>query len=121
VSQSDPVPDRIYKIASAQAVASADATGHFDGMPIDARDGYIHFSTASQLAETLSLHFRDQDGLVLLGVSTSALGDALRWEPSRGGALFPHVYGPLDMSAVAWRGVVDVAADGAVILPEGVQ
>lgn len=119
--QSDPGPERIYKIALADIVAAADATGQFNGMPIDARDGYIHFSTASQLAETLRLHFCGQSGLVLLGVSAAALGSALRWEPSRGGALFPHLYGPLDMSAVVWRGTVDVAADGTVILPRGVQ
>lgn len=121
MSQRDPVPDRIYKIASAQAIAAADATGWFAGMPIDAKDGFIHFSTADQLAETLRLHFAGQSGLALLGVSTSALGDALRWEPSRGGALFPHLYASLEMSAVVWRGTVDVGADGELVLPEGVR
>lgn len=119
--QRDAVPDRIYKIASIESVAAADATGRFEGMPIDTQDGYIHFSTASQVTETLRLHFCGQSGLVLLGVSTAALGEDLRWEPSRGGALFPHLYAPLAMSAVVWRGRADVAADGTVTLPEDVR
>ncbi len=113
-------PDRIYKIASAEALAAAERTGRFTGMPIDTADGYIHFSTAAQLEETLSLHFRGQSDLALFAVETAALGDSLKWEPSRGGALFPHVYGSFSMQLVVWRGTVNVAADGSVTLPEGI-
>ena len=114
-------PEFIYKIASAETVAQARETGTFTGMPIDARDGYIHFSTVAQLPETLALHFRGQSGLALLAVPTRDLGSTLRWEPSRGGQLFPHLYGPLAMSAVAHIGAIEVAADGACILPEWVR
>jgi uncharacterized protein (DUF952 family) len=111
----------IYKIATAETLAAADAAGTFTGMPIDAADGFIHFSTASQLAETLKLHFRGQRGLALFAVRCADMGEALVWEPSRGGALFPHVYGTFPMSAVVWRGSVDVGDDGSVDLPEAVR
>ena len=113
-------PDRIYKIASAEVLAAAERSGTFTGMPIDAADGFIHFSTAAQLAETLRLHFKGQSNLALFAVETASLGDALTWEPSRGGALFPHVYGSFPMQLVVWRGTVSVAADGSVTLPEGI-
>ncbi|WDR07065.1 DUF952 domain-containing protein [Devosia rhodophyticola] len=103
---------------------SRDATGtssHCDGMPIDRRDGYIHLSSADQLAQTLALHFAGQDDLVLLAVRTADLGQNLKWEPSRGGALFPHFYGALPMAAVAWEAPLAVAADGSCLLPQGVQ
>jgi uncharacterized protein (DUF952 family) len=91
-------------------------------MPIDAADGYMHFSTASQLAETLRLHFAGQSGLVILAVRTADLGENLVWEASRGGALFPHLYGgPLPASAIAWEARVDVAVDGSTTLPEPVR
>ena len=116
-----PEPDLIYKIATADAVAQAQPTGRFTGMPIDHRDGYIHFSTAAQLGETLSLHFRGQSDLLLLAVRTAEVAQALKWEASRGGALFPHLYAPLSLSAVAWTAPVSVAADGSVDLPEAVR
>ena len=112
-----PNPDFIYKIASADNFAAAKASGTYTGMPIDEKDGYVHFSTAAQLAETLSLHFKGQTGLVLFSVRTDDLGSKLVWEPSRGGKLFPHVYGSFPISAVAWQGSVDVGADGSVTLP----
>lgn len=115
------MPEFIYKIASAEAAAEGQRSGIFPGMPVDRKDGYIHFSTAAQLPETLALHFRGQGGLVLLAVPTAALGDALRWEPSRGGRLFPHLYGPLAMSTVAHRAPLDVDADGSCVLPEWVR
>src|SRR5690606_9158245 len=90
----------IYKVASAESVAAAAAAGRFVGMPVDAADGYIHFSTAGQLPQTLALHFAGQAGVVLLAVEAAALGKALRWEPSRAGELFPHLYAALPMSAV---------------------
>ncbi|RYE87776.1 MAG: DUF952 domain-containing protein [Hyphomicrobiales bacterium] len=110
-------PDFIYKIASAENFAAAIAASTYRGMPIDEKDGYVHFSTAAQLAETLSLHFKGQSGLVLFSVRSADLGSKLVWEPSRGGQLFPHVYGTFPMSALAWQGMVDVGADGSVTLP----
>ena len=115
-------PEFIYKIASAAAWSPARLSGQFAGMPIDASDGYMHFSTAAQLSETLRLHFAGQSDLVLASIRTADLGDSLVWEPSRGGQLFPHLYGgPLPLSAVAWEAPISVAADGSCVLPEGVR
>ncbi|KQX35251.1 hypothetical protein ASD04_14480 [Devosia sp. Root436] len=115
-------PEFVYKIATEAAFAPARAASTFAGMPIDAADGYMHFSTAGQLAETLRLHFAGQSGLVLLAVRSSDLGAGLVWEPSRGGALFPHLYGgPLPAAAIAWEAPLQVAADGSCTLPEAVQ
>lgn len=117
-----PSPEFIYKIATEAAYAPARATTSFAGMPIDAADGYMHFSTAEQLAETLRLHFKGQPDLVILAIRTADLGDDLVWEPSRGGALFPHLYNrPLPLSAVAWEAPVSVAEDGSCILPEAIK
>lgn len=116
-----PDPEFIYKIASAEIAAAAQRSGAFAGMPIDEQDGYIHFSTAAQLSETLSLHFRGQGDLVLLAVRSADVGARLRWEASRGGQLFPHVYGIFPMSAVAWSAPVEVAADGTCVLPGAVR
>jgi uncharacterized protein (DUF952 family) len=113
--------DLIYKIAAQAIYAPARGTASFPGMPIDAKDGYVHLSTAPQLAETLRLHFAGQSALVLLAVRGADLGDKLVWEPSRGGQLFPHYYGALPLSAVAWEAVIDVAADGSCVLPEAVR
>jgi len=85
----------IYKIVSAEEWARAEAGGRFEGAEIDLKDGYIHFSTAEQWPETLRLHFAGRTGLVLVAVEADALGEALKWEPSRGGQLFPHLYGTL--------------------------
>lgn len=87
--------NRIYKILPRAAWDDALARGQFDGAGVDLHDGFIHFSTASQAAETARRYFRDQSGLVVLTVDADTLGGALRWEPSRGGDLFPHLYGPL--------------------------
>lgn len=115
-------PEFIYKIATEAAYAPARHAPSFDGMPIDATDGYIHFSTAEQLSETLRLHFPGQAALVLLAVRSAGLGADLVWEPSRGGVLFPHFYGgPLPTSAVAWEAPISVAADGSCTLPEAVR
>ena len=85
----------IYKIVSAQEWARAEANGRFEGAEIDLKDGSIHFSTAEQWPETLRLHFAGRTGLVLVAVEADALGEALKWEPSRGSQLFPHLYGTL--------------------------
>ena len=115
-------PQRIYKITTAVAFAPARLSGAFEGMPIDHQDGYMHFSTAAQLPETLRLHFAGQDGLLLLAVNTADLGENLVWEPSRGGELFPHLYGgPLSLSTIAWEEPIGVAADGSCTLPAGVK
>lgn len=108
----------IYKICSREAWEAAQAAGEFTGAGIDVADGYIHFSTAAQTPETARLHFHGQAGLVLIEVETAALGAALRYEPSRGGILFPHLYGALPASAV--RRVWDLAQDstGAPCIPE---
>lgn len=116
------VPELVYKIATEAAFAPSRSAATFSGMPIDAADGYMHFSTAVQLPETLRLHFAGQDGLVLLAIRTADLGDRLVWEPSRGGALFPHLYGgPLPISTIAWETPLSVAVDGSCILPEEVR
>jgi uncharacterized protein (DUF952 family) len=108
----------VYKVADALEFAEAQAEGIYAGAPVDLKDGFIHFSTALQLPETLRLHFRGRRGLVLAAVRTADLGEALRWEPSRGGALFPHFYGTLQMSAVAWTEGIDVDEDGHCALPD---
>jgi uncharacterized protein (DUF952 family) len=105
----------IYKILEADAWATAQASGHVEGSADDRRDGFIHFSAADQVVETARRHFAGRTGLVLLTVDDVALGSLLHWEESRGGALFPHLYGPLPVTAVlaAERLPDDVpAADG---------
>ncbi len=93
-------PDVVYKIVSRENWRAAEAAGCFAGTAVDLRDGYIHFSTAVQVPGTAARHFAGQPGLLLVGVSAAALGSALRWEPSRGGELFPHLYGELPLTAV---------------------
>ncbi len=85
----------IYKILTRGEWRQAQQQGQFTGSAVDLKDGFIHLSTAAQAQETAQKHFRDQGDLVVLELETEALGPALRWEPSRGGALFPHLYGPL--------------------------
>ena len=92
----------IYKICPASEWEHAVRDGAFRGSAIDVRDGYIHFSTAAQVAETAAKHFAGQTDLVLLAVDADTLGDALKWEPSRGGALFPHLYAELPVQAALW-------------------
>jgi uncharacterized protein (DUF952 family) len=113
-------PDLIYKVADRALVEPARASGTFHGAPIDLADGFIHFSTAAQLRDTLRLHFAGQGDLMLLAVPVTALDD-LRWEPSRGGQLFPHLYAPLPMAAVMREGAIAVAANGDVALPDWVR
>jgi len=90
----------IYKVLSEPQWDAAVRCGEFTGSAVDRRDGYIHFSTAGQVVETVRKHFAGQDHLLLLSVSAEELGTDLKWEPSRGGDLFPHLYGPLPVSAV---------------------
>ncbi|ACL59404.1 DUF952 domain-containing protein [Methylobacterium nodulans] len=102
----------IYKICPAALWREAEAAGQFLGAPVDLADGYIHFSTAAQVRETAARHFAGTDDLVLAAVDAEALGSALRYEPSRGGDLFPHLYGPLPLSAVRSVVPLPLAEDG---------
>jgi uncharacterized protein (DUF952 family) len=90
----------IYKLLPAADWAAAEDRGHYDGSAVDQRDGFIHLSGSDQVIETAARHFTGQTGLALLGVDPDRLGADLRWEPSRGGALFPHLYAPLPAHAV---------------------
>lgn len=108
----------IYKICSASAWREAERQGAFRGSADDRRDGFIHFSTASQVPGTVAKHFAGQAGLFLIAVDSEALGDALRWEPSRGGDLFPHLYGELDIGAVLEIRDLRVRSDGSHDIPE---
>ncbi len=112
------MPDRIvYKIMSAAELQQMQREGVFRGSPVDIADGYIHLSCGSQLAATLDKHFSGVDGLMLAAVDLSLLGDTVRWEPARGGELFPHIYGLLLVGAVVSVATVERTADGAVRLP----
>ena len=90
----------IYKICPATEWRAAERAGVYAGSAVDQRDGFIHFSTAEQVAETTAKHFSGQRDLVLVSADAANLGRRLKWEPSRGGALFPHLYGALELSAV---------------------
>lgn len=104
--------ERIYKIMAASDWAGAQTVGVYAGSAHDLRDGFIHFSTADQAAETAAKHFAGQAGLVLLAIEAPALGAALKWEPSRGGAMFPHLYGVLPLTAVSDVHELPMGADG---------
>lgn len=101
----------VYKIVSRTAWDAAVAAGRFDGAVIDLKDGYIHLSTGAQAQDTARLHFQGQSGLVLIAFEADAFGSALKWEPSRGGLLFPHVYAALDPALAV--SVTDIALDQA--------
>ncbi|MEL7256383.1 MAG: DUF952 domain-containing protein [Pseudomonadota bacterium] len=92
----------IYKIFRRKEWKALCDAGQTDGAPVDMADGYIHFSTAEQAAETAAKHFAGEDDLMLLAVDADELGDALKWELSRGGALFPHLYAPLMLDDLTW-------------------
>jgi uncharacterized protein (DUF952 family) len=109
---------RIYKICSASAWREAERQGVYRGSADDIRDGFIHFSSASQVAETAKKHFFGQTGLFLIEVDVDALGDALRWEASRNDELFPHLYGELDLGAVTAVREMRARSDGTHDIPE---
>jgi uncharacterized protein (DUF952 family) len=106
------LPATIYKISTAALWRDAEQAGVFTGAPIDLADGYIHFSTADQVKQTAALHFKGQSDLVLAAIDAGALGPALRYEASRGGALFPHLYGTLPMTAVRWAKPLPLGSGG---------
>lgn len=107
----------IYKIAPEALWREAESIGRFTGAPIDVADGFIHFSTASQVRETAARHFAGQADLLLIAIDGARLGDALKYEVSRGGALFPHLYAPLDLDAVLWVRPMPLGDDGAHRFP----
>ena len=108
----------IYKIVPRTLWREAERTGSFAGAPVDLADGYIHFSTATQVRETAAKHFAGQQDLLLISVNASALGAALKFEVSRGGALFPHLYGELPLAAVLKVEPLPLGDDGLHIFPE---
>jgi uncharacterized protein (DUF952 family) len=107
----------VYKICSAAEWQAAARAGVFDGSAVDRRDGFIHFSTAAQVAETAAKHFAGQRDLVLVAIDAGKLGTALRWEISRGGALFPHLYAPLALEAVVSVVPLPLGEDGRPAIP----
>ena len=109
----------IYKICPEKLWREAEAEGVFKGAAIDLSDGFIHFSTAGQARETAARHFAWQDGLLLIAVDEAKLADGLKYEVSRGGALFPHLYSELALDAVAWVKELPLGTDGRHVFPEG--
>jgi len=107
----------IYKICTAAEWHAAEHAGAYSGSAVDHRDGFIHFSTAEQMAETAAKHFAGQRDLVLVSVDAAKLGDRLKWEPSRGGALFPHLYGELSLYCVLRVDSLPLGADGRHVFP----
>ena len=110
-------PALAYKVLTAAEMAQLEAAGTFAGAPVDLADGYIHMSTAAQLDETVAAHFAGQTDLHLVAVDLDALGGSVKWEPSRGGALFPHLFAPLPLSAAIAYGPLERGSDGKVKLP----
>ncbi|KNX42637.1 hypothetical protein ROTO_07050 [Roseovarius tolerans] len=110
----------IYKIFRGPEWADLRAKGESAGAPVDLADGYVHFSTADQAPETAAKHFAGEGDLMLLAIETDRLGEALRWEPSRGGALFPHLYRELRLSDVAWAQPLPLV-DGVHQFPAGLE
>lgn len=109
----------IYKIFRADEWAAMQAAGQTSGAPVDIADGYVHFSTGTQVAGTVAKHFAGDRGLILLACETEMMGKALVWEKARGGALFPHLYRPLSMSDILWNRPITRLAEGRYAgLPE---
>lgn len=110
----------IYKIFRADEFAAFESAGRTEGAPVDLSDGFIHFSTGVQVAETAAKHFAGEDDLVLLALEADALGPELKWERSRGGALFPHLYRPLTAQDVLWVRPLPLE-DGRHVFPESLS
>ncbi len=109
-------PDTAYKVLTADQMHDLEAD-RFAGAPIDLTDGYIHLSTSDQLTETVDKHFAGQSDLWVAAIDLAALGESVRWEESRGGALFPHIYGSLPLDTVIAYGPLECDDDGMVKLP----
>jgi uncharacterized protein (DUF952 family) len=116
----DAAPKLIYKIVPAPLWREAERLGRLDGAPVDLADGFIHFSTAEQVRETGEKHFKGQTDLLLVTVDPDRLHDALVYEPSRGGALFPHLYAPLPLEAVIGVEPLPMNPDGSHIYPKSI-
>jgi uncharacterized protein (DUF952 family) len=108
----------IYKICPRALWQEAESARVFRGAPVDLHDGYIHFSSADQVAETAAKHFAGQNDLLLIHVNSALLGERLVWETSRGGALFPHLYGALDFSAVTKVELLSLGPGGRHVFPD---
>ncbi|MEQ8710939.1 MAG: DUF952 domain-containing protein [Rhodospirillales bacterium] len=108
----------IYHMCRQEEWQAAQTTGQYPGSSQDAADGFIHFSTATQIVESAAKHRAGQTGLLLLSVDATRLGNALKWEPSRGGQLFPHLYGDLPVTAVRRADPLPLGADGRHVFPE---
>jgi uncharacterized protein (DUF952 family) len=106
-----------YKVLRGGELAALEASGRFDGAPVDLADGYIHLSTAAQLGETIAKHFAGQTDIQIAAIDLAALGGAVKWEPSRGGQLFPHVYGPITLDVVIAYSPLAQEPDGSIRLP----
>jgi uncharacterized protein (DUF952 family) len=102
----------IYHLARDAGWRDAERSGTYTGTAGDRADGFLHFSTAAQIVESAAKHRRGEMGIVLVAVDTDSLGDTLRWEPARGGALFPHLYGALPLVSVLWSRPLPLGDDG---------
>lgn len=111
----------IFKICERTEWMAAERAGLYHGSDHDRADGFIHFSTAPQLPGTLAKHYADRDNLVVIAFDAAAFGDALKWEPARDGALFPHLYEPLPCTKALWTRTLVLGADGIHILPYEVR
>jgi len=114
-------PSLAYKVLTSDQMRVLEDERVFAGAPVDLADGYIHLSTADQLQETIDKHFAGQDNLWLAAVDLEVLEDAVKWEPSRGGQLFPHLYGPLPMTAVLFAEPLPVDAAGYHVFPASIR
>ena len=117
-AQSVTQPATIYKIATRAAWQTATASGHFTGSADDVRDGYIHCSARHQVEGTAAKYFKGLENLVLIAIATDRLGPELKWEASRGGDLFPHLYAPLPTSAAEWVRALPIGPDGLPLVLE---
>ncbi|WP_375270825.1 DUF952 domain-containing protein [Sphingomonas sp.] len=117
MSDAEKRPLTAYKVLTADQMATLERDGTFAGAPVDLEDGFVHLSTADQLAETVGKHFAGQDDLHLVAVDLAAYADALRWEPSRGGQLFPHLYAPLLLETAIAYSPLQRHDDGSIRLP----
>lgn len=108
----------VFKIVPATLWQNAIQSGAFTGSADDTRDGFIHLSTAQQVPGTLAKYFRDQTNLLIVAFARDDFGSALKWEPSRGGALFPHVYGTIPVTLALWQRPLPLGADGVPIFNE---
>ncbi len=111
------LPTTAYKVLTAEQMAALERDGTFPGAPVDLTDGYLHMSTAAQLTETIDKHFAGQSDLHVAAVDLGSFGDSLKWEESRGGQLFPHLYGPLLLETVIAYSPLERDEDGTVRLP----